>query len=243
MDWIKEDGTFTEGFEKNLPEDLRDYAKGAKDIVGLIRRGADTQREFHNRVKLPTDAEAKKKFLTEHFQDVLDADKKAAESEAAKQKEIAETTAKDTRQKQLDSAKAKTAQILGTDKAAETNVELCRRAFRGQFCPQWIKDGIAQAAGVEFEKITDAQFKEILAADPVVAETLLKIGDLTKDVQLPTGDRHGGKDIKEVDPGFPDNPEFYKAKPDDDPEKLYFINRGAKYENGAYVGGYRTVTP
>jgi len=28
---------------------------------------------------------------------------------------------------------------------------------------------------------------------------------------------------EEVTPGYPDNPEFYRGRPDDDPEKQYFI--------------------
>jgi len=45
-------------------------------------------------------------------------------------------------------------------------------------------------------------------------------------------------DGEELLPGYPDNPEYYRGRPDDDPEKLYFLRRGARYKDGAYLGGF-----
>ncbi len=41
-------------------------------------------------------------------------------------------------------------------------------------------------------------------------------------------------------PNYPYNPEIYNKAGDDDPEKKWFINRGAEYRDGAYVGGFGT---
>ncbi len=43
--------------------------------------------------------------------------------------------------------------------------------------------------------------------------------------------------VEERYPAYPHSPEVYARSPDDDPEKLFFMNRGAVYENGKYVGG------
>jgi len=232
VDWINEDGTFAEGFEKNLPEEVRSYAKDAKDVVSLIKRGADTQREFHTRVKLPTDDEGRQKFLDENFKDYLDARNKAAETEAAQAKEEAEAAAKKDADDRLAKAKEAAKALLG-DKP-DVNVELCRRAFRGDHCPAWVKDGIAQHLGVEVDKIADDQFKEVLSADPAIVQTLLSIGNLIKDGRTVTGDGHRGGQDDEKLPLQPKCPGLYKSLPDSDPEKKWFINRGYNYQTNTW---------
>ena len=240
VDYINDDGTFAEGFEQNLSAEVRDYAKGFRDINSLIKSGLESRSEFRNRVKLPDDPAEKEKFVDEHFKDVLEARNKTfqeqQEAQAAEAKAAAETAQKEALAKATERAK----EILGAN--ADTNIELCRRAFRSDFCPNWIKDGIAKVAGVELKDLTDAQFKDILVTDPAVVETLLKFGSLTKDGTLPRGDNTpNNSGIEEVEPGYPYQPQYYQGRPDTDPEKLWFINRGAKYEGGKYSGGFQAV--
>ena len=243
LDWINDDLTFTDGFEQNLDPQVRDYAKGFKDLNAALKSGMDSRTQFRTRVQLPTTEEDKRKFMDEHFKDMLDADAKKREETATAEKQQAEQKAASDKQRaeeeRLSKAKEKVATILGTE-TADTNRELCRRAFRGDFCPAWIKAAVATLANVKPEEITDDQFNEIAMADPAVVETLLKIGDLTKDGRTERGDGHQGKDVEERQPAYPHQPDYYRARPDDDPEKLWFINRGAKYEGGRYVGGFAT---
>lgn len=44
--------------------------------------------------------------------------------------------------------------------------------------------------------------------------------------------------IEERLPGYPHNPEYYKARPDGDPERVWFEARGAQYRDGEYLGGF-----
>ena len=44
--------------------------------------------------------------------------------------------------------------------------------------------------------------------------------------------------IQERIPAYPFNPDYYRGRPDTDGEKAYFINRGAVYQDGRYVGGF-----
>lgn len=246
VDWINEDGTFVPGFEKNFPEEARDYVKGFKSAADLAKAGLEARTKFRTRVELPTDPDAKKTFVQEHFKDVVDAEiaarKEAEETQSKAEKEKAESEKAKADTERLERSQAKAKEILGGE-ASATNLELCRRAFRGDFCPQWIKEGVAKAAGVELDKLTDDQIKDVVAQDPAVVETLLKIGSLTRDGRMPTGDGGGAKEIEEITPAYPHNPEYYKGRPDDDPEKVHFIRRGAKYHNGEYLGGFNTPMP
>jgi hypothetical protein len=224
-----DDLIFQPGFEQALPEELRDYAKDAKDLVTLVKRGADTQREFHTRVKLPTDETAKRAFLKEHFSDVLDADSKNSkeDQEKAKTEEATRT---------VEQGKAKVKELWGADEAAFNNkLELARRAFHRGDLPPAFKQMIADAAGVKPEELTDDQFREIVTCDPFVAETLRYIGDLTKDGRTITGDGHH-KGKEEKTPIQPQCPELYKNRPDTDPEKMWFVNRGYDYGSEAWQG-------
>jgi len=240
VDYINEDGTFVEGFEKNFDADVQDYAKGFKTIGAALKSGLESRSEFRNRVKLPDDPAEKEKFVDEHFKDVLETRAKTREEQATAQAEEAKKTQETAQAEALTKSTEAGKAMLGTE--AEKNIELCRRAFRSDFCPEWIKAGIANAAGVEFKDVTDAQFKEIFVTDPAVVETLLKYSTLTKDGALPKGDgKASDKGVEEVTPGYPFNPGYYKGRPDDDPQKLWFINRGAKYEGGQYTGGFQTV--
>lgn len=235
VDWIKEDGTLAEDFAKNLPEDVRDYAKDAKDIVSLIKRGADTQREFHTRVKLPTDEAGKEKFIKDHFADYMKAREAELKDSFNVQSEEAKAKAQQQKAEQLEQSKARVKDILGA--GAETKLELCRRAFRGEHCPPWIREGIAAAAGVEYDKLTDEQFKEQALTDPGVIQTLLTIGDLTKDGRLEPGSHSKRSDIEEKKPIQPTAPELYKNAPADSPERLWFENRGYDFERGEWTQG------
>ena len=240
VDYINDDGTFAEGFETNFDAEVRDYAKGFKDINALVKSGLEARREFRDRVKLPDDPKEKEAFVDQHFKDVLEARNKTREEQATAQAEEAKTAAETARAEALTKSTELAKEILGTD--ADMNIELCRRAFRSDFCPNWIKDGIAKVAGVEVKDLTDAQFKEILVTDPAVVETLLKFGTLTKDGTLPRGDNPTNKaNVEEVEPGYPYQPQYYQGRPDSDPEKAWFINRGAKYDGGKYDGGYQAV--
>jgi len=237
--WLNEDLSFLPGFEQSMPEDVRDYAKDAKDLPSLIRRGADTQKEFHSRVKMPTDPAERRKFMAEHFKAELAADeqarRKAAESESAKAKgdrEKAESEAAQTRMDEADKAIRK-----AWDKEYDTNLELARRAIRSDHFPKGLKAAIAGAEGVEPDKLTDDQIRHAIAHDPIVAETALSIARLTRDGHTERGDGHANDKSKERYPSYPRSPEVYARAPDDDPEKLWFTNRGAEYENGRYVAG------
>ncbi len=238
VDWINDDGTLVDGFEQNLPEENRAYAKGAKDIASLIGRGANTQREFHTRVKLPTEAKERGKFLDEHFKGDLEARetarKEAADVEAAKAKDAADATAQTEAETQLEAAKARTKEILG--EKADVNLELCRRAFRSEHCPDWIKAGVAQVADVEVDKLTDAQALEVIQTDPAVADTLLRFGNLTKDGRMETGDGHRTGGTDEKTPPQPTCPELHKNEPDGSPFKQWFVNRGYDYETATWDG-------
>jgi hypothetical protein len=95
-------------------------------------------------------------------------------------------------------------------------------------------------AGVEPGKLSDDQIKAAVSADPAVAQTLRIIAGLTQDGRTVTGDGHGTR-VEERLPAYPYNPEYYRAKPDTDPEKRWFIARGARYEDGKYIGGFATT--
>ncbi|MFA5692156.1 MAG: hypothetical protein WC907_00955 [Acholeplasmataceae bacterium] len=245
VDWINDDGTFTPGFEQHLDEDVREYAKDAKNLNALLKRGLESKRSLHDRVKLPTDPSEREKFLNEHFTDVLEArtKAKAAADEAAQAKSKEDKTKADA--EALQKAQQRVTDLLGPD--PQRQMELVRRAFRGRFCPQWIKDGIAQVVGVEFEKITDEQFTAVVKNDPAVVQTLMIIGDMAQDGRVISGDgKTGSEKVEEQYPSYPYDPEVYaKSNPGDEeyPMKLWFINRGAEYEGDHYLGGYGIAKP
>jgi hypothetical protein len=239
--WLNADLTLVPGFEKNLPEDLREYAKESKDLPGLIKIGLDARREFRDRVRLPTDEPGKREFLTRHFKDVLDADaataRKTADEAEAKRKSDAEAAAKEAAGKQLAASQARAKTVLGgdDDKAVETNTELCRRAIRGEHMPQSLKEAIAKTVGVEWGKVSDDDIRKIIAADPMLAEFALSVAKLSQNGRTETAD--GRRDTeKEVRPGQPTCPELYRNKPDDDPEKRWFIKRGFNYRTMEWDG-------
>lgn len=239
VEWLNDDLTLKPGFEANLPAELRDYAKDAKDLPGLIKRGVDTQRDLHSRIKIPDTPEGKREVLTKHFQDVLDADeatrKKASEEADAAAKKKAEEDHAAAVKTTLENAEKELKGVWGTD--YDKNLELTRRAVRGEHCPPYLKDAIAKAAGVEVKDLTDAQIQTAVAHDPFVARTLLTIATLAADGRFEHGDGHA-KGEGEREPAYPFQPQYYAGRPDTDPEKRFFIARGAKFENGKYIGGY-----
>lgn len=247
VDWIKDDGAFADGWrDKALPADLKSEPSLAdfKDVPGLAKAFVDTKKAMGQMVKLPDTPDGKREVLTKHFKDVLDADAAAAKKAADDAKAAADEAAKVQKAKDaqtaLETSQASAKKVLGGDdaKAVETNTELARRAFRGDKCPQWIRELTAKAAGVEPDKLTDDQIKLAIASDPAVAQTLLTIGNLTRDGKLESGDGHTGGGKDERYPAYPYSPEVYAKSPDTDPEKKWFMNRGAEYKDGRYLGGY-----
>ncbi len=244
VDWIKDDGTFTEDWmdKAKVPAELRDTAKDAKDVVTLVKRVVDTKREFHNRVvKIPEDPKEREQFLTEHFgkdlqvrEETREANRKKAEEEAAaKLKTDQATAAVEAEKKRADTAEKGLREKHGAN--FDTNLELVRRAFRSDHAPEWIKVGVAKAAGVEPGKVTDDQIKAIVKADPAVFETLLTIATLTKDGHTEHGDGHK-KEEPEVIPMQPKCPQLYKNRPDSDPEKQWFVKRGFDFATMTWNG-------
>lgn len=241
IDFINDDLTFKPGFEQHLPAEVREIAKDAKDLPGVFKRIADTQRDFHSRIKIPETPEGKREILTKHFKDVLDADaataKKAQEEADAKAKTEREAAATESAKKALEVSQANAKKVLGGDdaKAVETNTEIARRAFRGEKCPPLVKELVAKAVGVEPAKLTDDQIKTAIASDPVIAQVLLTIGSLTRDGRMETGDGHSNG-AAEVKPGQPKCPELYKGLPDTDPQKQWFVRRGFNFQTMEWDG-------
>jgi hypothetical protein len=239
VDWINDDGTFAEGWldKANIPAEARDYAKGVKDIGSLVKRGVDTQREFTTRVKVPTEPAEREKFLTEHFGKDLTAReeaRKAAEAQDAQKKQAAAAEDKVKAEKERVEKARKLLKDKHGDKF-DTNLELVRRAFRSEHAPPWIKDGVAQAAGVEPAQITDEQIKEVVQTDPAVFETLLTIGNLTADGHTEHSDGHREAKL-EVVPMQPKCPQLYQNRPDNDPEKQWFVKRGFDFATMTWNG-------
>lgn len=241
IDFINDDLTFKPGFEQHLPADVREIAKDCKTLPDTFKRIAESQRDFHNRIKIPDTPEGKREVLTKYFKDVLDSDAAAKQKADADAKTAAEEAAKVQKAKDaktaLETSQVNAKKVLGGEdaKAVETNTEIARRAFRGDKCPPWIKEGIAKAAGVEPDKLTDDQIKAAIASDPAVAQTLLTIGNLTRDGRLESGDGHSnGK--QEEKPGQPSCPDLYKNLPDTHPEKQWFIRRGFNFQTMEWGG-------
>ena len=246
--WMDDKGVFQEGFEENFPDDQRDFVKGSKSVQDIVKAGLAARREFRDRVKLPTKEEEKRKFVQEHFQDLLDADAKAAqEKRETDAKAAAEQQAKDAaaEAEKQNADRQKTVKTLlgGEDgKDFETNMELARRAMRGDHMPQAVKDALAAAVEAEsFDKVTDEQIKDVLGRDPMMSQLALVMGKLAQDGRTETGDGHNRKETERI-PAYPHQPNFYANRPDDDPEKAFFIARGARYENNKYVGGFAATT-
>ena len=225
-----DDGTFIDGYEEHLAQDVRDYAKQYKSVDAMAKAGREAQQKFRERVKLPDKPEEKEKFVDEHFKDVLTArEAKRAqeiEAESAKANEVAV---------QASQANAKAVLDAGDAAKYEVNLELARRAFRGDHCPSWIKDGIAKVLGVEAGKLTDAQIKEAIANDPAVADTLLRIGSLTSDGRIEKGDGHSAT-VKEKKPIQPQCPEMWAGYPANCEERIWFENRGFDYSTMEWNG-------
>jgi hypothetical protein len=115
---------------------------------------------------------------------------------------------------------------------------LCRRAFRSDHCPAWSREAVARVAGSPADKLSDDQVREMIGSDPVVAQTLLTVGKLSQNGRLERGDGHQQAPAGEREPAYPHQPDFYRGRPDSDPEKQWFLNRGAQYQDGHYVGGF-----
>lgn len=248
-DWIKDDGTLEQGWqEKVLPEELRKEASLAdfKTLGAIAKAWVDTKKAQALMVKLPATEPEQREFLAKHFKPVLDADaeakKKADEDAAAKAKQDSGKAAAEAAEQQVKAAQGAVKTLLGGTEGKDfaVNMELCRRAIRGEHVSQTVKDLLATAAGVEWAKVTDDQIKDIVARDPLLAEWSLKIGQLTRDGRLESGDGHSNK-VDERVPAYPYNPEYYNSEPDTNPEKQWFIARGAQYDNGKYVGGFATL--
>ena len=241
VEWLNDDLTLKPGFEQYLPAEVRDYAKDAKDLPSLLKRGLDTQRDLHSRIKIPDTPEGKREVLAKHFKDVLDADaaaaKKAQDESAAKAKSEQEAAVEAANKAQMEKAQAAAKALLGgaDGKAYDSNLELARRAVRGEHCPLWIKEGIAKLVGTEVGKLTDDQIKAAIHSDPAVAQTLLTIGNLTRDGRTEHGDGHNSG-VPDKTPMQPKCPELYKNRPDTDPEKQWFIRRGYSYQSGEWEG-------
>jgi Sec-independent protein translocase protein TatA len=238
--FVNDEGTFEAGFEQHLPEDLRDYAKGFKNLPDALKSGLEARRDFRDRVKIPTDPADRKKFMQEHFGKDLEAEaaekKKADDAAAEKLKGEQAEAAKATAVKQAEAAEKFLKDKHGTN--FDTNLELVRRAFRGDHVPDWIKAGVAKTAGVDLDKLTDDQFKAVVKTDPAVFETLLSIGKLSQSGRTEHGDGHSNTTTEQY-PAYPYSPEVYGTAPKDNPERLWFANRGAQWdENGKYLGGY-----
>jgi len=235
-EWLKEDGSFTDDWleKAGIPEDMRDYAKGAKDIKSLVQRGHDTQREFHARVKIPDDEEGKRGVLQEHFQDVLDADAKAmqkkreADAEAARKQQAKDAAAEAEKLTADRQKKVKT--LLGGEdgKDFDKNMEHARRAMRSDRMPQMVKDALAAAVDAEsFDKVSDDQIREVLGRDPMMAVLAQSYGEMLADGRLQSDDGHhgGGKKGDHV-PMQPDCPQVYIGLPAGDPNREYFEKQG-----------------
>jgi hypothetical protein len=229
--FVNDDGAFEAGFEQNLPEPVRDYAKGFKTLADALNSGLESRQGFRERVKIPTEAEARKKFLAEHFGPDLAAQeterKKVAEDSVAAAQKKAEEDAAKVRTEKLEKAAAAAKTLLGGSegKDYEKNLELCRRVVRGEHCPTWIVEGIARAAGVEVAKLTDDQIKAAIASDPAVADTLRRFATLTQDGRMEHGDGHAGGTADEQTPIQPSCPHLYANLPPDHPIRKWFKNR------------------
>lgn len=239
---LNEDGTFTEAFEQEFPQETRDYVRTFKDIKALVKAGLESRREFRSRVKIPDDPQEKEAFVDEHFKDVLDARSKKSQEAAQRQQAEAEEQARIAAEKKktegLEKAREAVKSVLG--EKAEQNLELCRRALLGDHCPAWIRNSITTYFQAEkFEDVKPEQLTEILASDPAVVQTLLTIGTLTDDTRMEQGaGPRNTSDQEELYPDYPYQPQLYANREDNDPMKRYFINRGAKYEGGKYIGGF-----
>jgi len=240
VDWLNDDLTLKPGFETNLPAEIRDYAKDAKDLPGLIRRGKDTQADLHSRVRIPDDDAGKREVLKKHFQPLLDADAKKAKDEAdaaaRKQQETDAAAKADAATKQLEAAQGQVKTMLGgtEGKDFDKNMELCRRVVRGEQCPKGLLDLIAHNAGVEAAKVTDDHIKAALASDPFITGVVHQIATLTQDGRLGHGDGHAND--KDKVPGYPKSPGLYKSRPDSDPEKQWFVKHGYNFETDQWEG-------
>ena len=235
--FVNDDGAFESGFEQNLPVEVRDYAKGFKTLEDALKSGLESRQGFRDRVKLPTEPADRERFLTEHFGKDLAAKedaRKTAEAEAAKKKEAEEAaTRAEAAKKQAETSEKSLRDRHGTN--FDANLELVRRAFRGEHAPEWIKAGVAKLAGVDLDKVSDDQIRAVAKADPGVFETLLTIAKLSQNGRMEHGDGMQGKKDERV-PMQPDLPDLYAGLPDGDPVKKWFLNRGYEFENGRYVG-------
>jgi hypothetical protein len=245
---VNDEGAFEAGFEQNLPEGVRDYAKQFKTLGDALEAGRKNQQEFRSRVKIPEDEVGKRQFLKENFQPLLEADAAAAKKKQDEDAAAAQTTAEAAATKAANEALAQRqaavkAQLGGAEgKDFDKNLELARRAVRHATMPKMVKDAFAAAAGVDsFEKVTDDQIKQIISSDPMMAVIAQSHGLLVQDGRTERGDGHQKTETERM-PAYPHHPEHYRAMPDDDPEKAYFLARGARYENGRYVGGYAATT-
>ncbi len=235
VEWINDDLTLKPGFEQNLPEDVRDYAKGFKSLPEALKAGVEARRDFRDRVKIPEDEAGKREVLKKHFGPILEADESARRKADEEAKAKAETDRVEAAKTALENAEKALKQRW--DKDYDPNIELCRRAVRSEHVSGEIRSQIAKAAGVEPDKLTDDQIRSVVARDPMLADWLLTVGKLTRDGRTEKGGTTPNKDDERY-PAFPYTPEVYADAPDSDPEKRWFMKRGAEYANGKYVGGY-----
>lgn len=250
-EWIKDDGSFADDWrDKALPDGLQKEAALAdiKDVSSLAKAFVETKKMVGQMAKLPADDAGKREFMTKHFGDIMAADAAKAKQDqeaaaAAAKTKADEDAAKAATKLQGDQKAAAEAVLGGSDtKAVDMNVEVARRAFRSDHCPSWAKAGMAKMFGVDSANLTDDQIKQAIRSDAALAETLLKIGKLTINGRMEAGDGGGGGQPDERTPAYPYRPDVYEKEPDTNPEKKYFLNRGAVYENGKYVGGFNATT-
>jgi len=239
VDWINEDGTFAEGFEQNLPEPVREYAKGFKDVGSALKSGLESRQGFRERVKLPEDDESKRAFLKEHFQSILDADaeaKAAADQKAAEEaKAKAEAEAQTKREQMLVERQATVKKMFGGENGEDfdTNMEVARRAIRHDDMPEMVKELMAAAVGVDgFAKVSDDDIRTILSRDPLMAVVAQAYGEKIMDGTTVTGDGKHVDSSNEKEPLQPDAPHLYADRPAGHPNRQWFENRGYVFENG-----------
>lgn len=270
-DILNDDGTFVDGFEQNLPEELRAYAKDAKSFEALVRRGHDTQQSFSKRTQLPEKG-GEVEFLRKHFgspekgdgyglkkpenwpegipfnEDAMKIFSDAA-AEAGATPEMTKhifdkviTADQMTGAKRLQEIKDQRDTIVAESEKAlksawgddfDANLETARRGFESDNIPDKLKKTVAKALGVDeldSEAITNA-----LRSDSVLAEVCFNLGKLTSDDTHKGGPLPNAKTTRA--PYYTTNPQWYRDRPDTDPEKKWLIERGYDFKRGEWTKG------
>ena len=142
--------------------------------------------------------------------------------EADKATHLADVEAIATKQQELADKSAEAIKEAWKDDY-DTNLELARRGFVSEHVPDILKKTIAQQLGVE--TLTDEHVLKALQGNASLAMICRSFGALTADDTSISG-TPGGKAPDEVVPYHKTRPHLYASRPDDDPEKQWYVAHG-----------------